>query len=344
MTCLVQPKLVSEPFFDAGLYLDFRFRRRALLFDVGDLSPLSAREILRVSHVFVSHMHMDHFAGFDRLLRLFLYRNAMVHLVGPPGLADAVDAKLRAYTWNLLDDSSHDFSLSASDWETGGFVHSSLFRARDRFRRVEIAAPALDGALLLDDPEFQVEGAMLDHGIPCLAFALQEKLSVNVQKPRLDELGLPVGPWLTEAKQALRRGDAAARFRPTPDREVSLDDLLDAGILKTGRGQRIAYATDFAFQEANTEGMLRLANGADQLFIEAGFLEEDRLLAAAKHHLTAAQAGEIVRMAKVGRGVPMHFSPRYLGREEELRSEFASGARQDNGYEEDAAHKEPSKG
>src|SRR5437588_10016462 len=131
MTWLVQPSLVNEPFADPGLFIDLRFGRRALLFDLGDLTPLSPRQLLRVTHSFVSHTHMDHFAGFDRLLRVCLHRTTPLHLIGPAGFADRVEHKLRAYTLNLLDEDSSEFVIVSSEFSSAGCDRVSEFRPRE---------------------------------------------------------------------------------------------------------------------------------------------------------------------------------------------------------------------
>src|SRR5690348_18316676 len=102
MRRLFEPRLTNEAFGDPGIYVDFRDERRALLFDVGDIDALTPRKLMRLSDVFVTHAHMDHFAGFDRLLAVILGRKPSLTLMGGPGFIDQVEHKLRAYTWNVL--------------------------------------------------------------------------------------------------------------------------------------------------------------------------------------------------------------------------------------------------
>ncbi|MDE2263750.1 MAG: ribonuclease Z, partial [Gammaproteobacteria bacterium] len=84
----------------------------------------------------------------------------------------------------------------------------------------------------------------------------------------------------------------------------------------------VCYVTDVADTPRNREALASFLHGADLLFIETVFLDADRQHAARKAHLTARAAGEIARAAGVRTAVPFHFSPRYLGREDELRREF----------------------
>ncbi|NLS04080.1 ribonuclease Z [Rhizobium sp. P32RR-XVIII] len=326
MVLMVQPRLVNGAFGDPSLFLDFSFGRRAILFDLGDIRNLSARETLRVRHVFISHMHVDHFIGFDELLRLFLHKEVNLHLYGPPGLIRAVQAKLGGYTWNLLNQTSPDFRLHAWEWSPEGFCSRQSFHARCRFEAGKARQEALRSKVLLEEPDFYVEVEMLDHGIPSLAFAFQERLKVNVHKSKLDALGLPVGPWLSTAKKLVRSGAPGDTVVVVdPEREVALADLIVAQALVSDPGERVAYATDFAYTDENVERVVRLAQRSDYFFIESTFLDADAAIASSRRHLTAHQAGEIAARTFAKRAVPMHFSPRYLGREEELLAEFEQG-------------------
>lgn len=332
MRMMFSPELVNPPFGDPGLFVDFNVERRALLFDLGDIAGLVPRKILRVSEVFVSHTHMDHFVGFDLMLRLCLGRPTSIRLFGPPGFAAQVEHKLAAYTWNLVENYETDFLVEAWELDEGWQATGVRLRSRRRFRPEPLAPRQCAGGVLVNEPGFRVRAAFLDHGIPCLGFALEEKVHVNVWKSRLAELGLAVGPWLKDLKEAALRGvpdetPIAAPLDGGSGERVFTLGALKAGVLQFVPGEKICYVTDVAFTPSNVERICALAAGASQLFIEATFLDEDRQHAASKLHLTARQAGRIARLAGARRVVPFHFSPRYEQREADLRRELEAAHR-----------------
>ncbi len=321
--------LVNGPEGDPCLYANFKYEKRALLFDLGDVHGLSARSLLKVTHGFISHAHVDHFIGFDLLLRLHLGRGKTLTLFGPPGFSEHVEARLRGYSWNLVRNYPYNFQLHV--YEAGeGPLRAAMFRCQNEFLREPLAPlPALEeNPVILDEPGFRIESVLLEHDIPCLAFALGEKQHINVDKVRLEAMGLRVGPWVRRLKVAVREGvsgdthipvlTADGRDKETRDMPVS---LLRDRLLRISRGRKIAYVTDTAFTPENRERILRLAHGADVFFCEAVFSEQDRSRARDRRHLTARQAGLLAREAGAKRLVLFHFSPKYHSRLETLYQE-----------------------
>jgi ribonuclease Z len=330
MRPIYQAELVNGVFGDPGVYIDLKFERRALLFDIGDVSRLPTRKLLRISDVFVSHTHMDHFAGFDHLLRVCLGRDTGVRMYGPRDFIDQVEHKLHAYTWNLVESYVCDFTILAHELDAGERMRCARFRSRNRFEREPMPEVALSDAVLLQDEQFQVRAQPFDHhGLSSYAFAFEEHTHLNVWKNRLDELGLPTGPWLTELKRRVRAGesddatiDVTWRTREGPSTRSFPLGELKRRVLEFVPGQRVCYVTDVAGHEDNRRRLISFLHDADVAFIEAVFLDQDREHARRKAHLTASQAGAIVRAAGAKMAVPFHFSTRYLPNEQALREQF----------------------
>jgi ribonuclease Z len=325
-------ELTNRAFGDPGVFIDLKFERRALLFDIGEISVLPTRKLLRISDVFVSHTHMDHFSGLDHLLRVCLGRDTGVSLYGPSRFIGQLEHKLAAYTWNLVENYQTDFVIVAHELDGQDRLRRAQFRSRRRFEREPLPDILPRQGTLMEDPLFRVRTVPLEHhDITSLAFAFEESVHINVWKNRLEEMHLPTGPWLTELKRQVRAGAAddtpiRVQWRTrdgSRDRTFALGELK-RDVLEFVPGQKVCYVTDAADNAYNRAALTEFLRGADLLFIEAVFLEADREHALRKAHLTARAAGGIARAAGVKAAVPFHFSPRYVGREDELRQEFTA--------------------
>ena len=331
-------RLVNDPFGDPALYLDLRYRREALLFDLGDIQELAPRMILKIDHIFVTHTHMDHFIGFDHLLRICLGREKHLALYGPPGFIENVEGKLAAYTWNLVENYSNDFRLFVTEIRPDR-TQTAVLTCRQAFQpgKERQAAPFV--GTILERESYRVKGIFLDHKVPCLAFCLEEKRRVNVKKNALAQMGLPGGAWINSLKDSIHRNepdDSPFRVWWKGEGKRIVERIFPLGelkgkIVKITPGQKIVYVSDVIYSPGNAERIVEFARGADVLFIEACFLDEDRERAAEKYHLTAWQAGRLARLAGVKRFTLFHYSPKYRGMEERFEEEAIRAFKGDEG-------------
>lgn len=322
------PRLINDPFSDPGLFIPFLFEKRALMFDLGDLSSLSPKDLLKVSHVFVTHTHMDHFIGFDTLLRTLLGRDKTLHLFGPPDFFQHVEGKLAGYTWNLVSEYENDFVLKVNEVHQDK-IYTKTYICQDRFQPKNAPSSRLFSGNLLEEPSFSVHGVLLDHRIPCLGLALTENFYVNIVKEGLKELGLPVGAWLNRFKTAIyQEEDPHSEFvvsweekgKATREKRFLLGELAKK-IARISPGQKIAYITDVAASTENSGKIIELSKKANHLFIEAAFLDSEKDMALKKYHLTARKAGEVAGKAGVKSLQLFHFSPRYKHCADDLERE-----------------------
>lgn len=323
--------LVNDVFGDPGVYVDIRWSKRALLFDLGHNDGLGATRLLHANDIFISHTHMDHFIGFDAVLRVALGRGKTVRLFGPPGLIHNVQGKLQGYTWNLVD--GYPLTLDIQEFHPQE-IRRTLFRATDFFRPEEQPSlplapePATGRFTVLSDPMFTVHTVSLNHRIPSFAYSLEEQFHINVNKQKLHEANLPVGSWLKDVKQYIWQGQPDEfRFTATlydehhrEERELILGEIKER-FCTISRGQKIAYVVDARYDEENETKIIALAHGADLLYCESPYLDVDAENARNRYHLTARQAGLMARKAQVRNLVVFHFSPRYTGQGEALQRE-----------------------
>jgi ribonuclease Z len=273
---------------------------------------------MRLSHVFVTHTHMDHFCGFDQLLRVLLGRKDRIVLYGGPEFVAQVEHKLLAYTWNVVQRYEIEFVIEARELGLDGRIQCARFSSRNQFRR-EVSAPfELIDDVLHEEVTFRVRGRFVDHHIPCLAYAIEQTAQVKIGKDRIAALGVATGSWLRELKHAVLTG-------APPDTPIHLEwrdrhgkhaltrqvGELRELVLEVTPGRRIGYVTDLRYTEANLRVLSDLIAGVDLLYIESVFLQDDEAHAVRKNHLTAYQAGRIARCVGAKAIVPFHFSPRY---------------------------------
>jgi ribonuclease Z len=308
-------RLVNNCYEDPCLFVRMVREKRAFLFDAGHIDRLRSGDLMKITDLFVTHTHIDHFIGFDTLLRALLRRDVPLRVYGPENITDCVEGKLAGYTWNLIKE--YPISIEVFSLTKREIIHTS-FSAENSFKRTAHGSTPYEG-IVLREPPYTVKAAILSHGIPCLGYSLDEDYHINIDKSALTVRGLPVGPWLADFKRMIRdKADPETRLTIN-GRELVFSDLMPLAAIT--EGQKISYLTDISPEEENISMAIDLVRDSDTLYCEAYFLHEDIQRAFERSHLTAKIAGVIARKATVKNLMLMHFSPKYKDRMDALETE-----------------------
>ena len=321
---------------DPAAFVFFSRSGEAILFDAGSLESLSHKDLLRVRHVCISHTHIDHFIGFDRLIRVNIPHFREISVSGPKGIIQNVSGKLKSYLWNLLEPGQVQFKVfEISDT---GDVTASLISSDFAFepQPIQLVEPKLNSV----DPQLprkpcayvtslsdgtRIEAVALDHGTPSIAYVCQAPCRYQVQTDQLAQLGLASGPWIRDLQIMLAedRLDEEIVVYGVPFRARD----LSGKIFVAAAPRLFGYVTDAAYNEHNLTRLNALMMGVGVLLSESNFIKGDFEKAFAKKHLTTRQAALIAASVQAGDLRVFHISNVYAGTAEhvfqEAMTEFA---------------------
>ncbi|GAA0879966.1 ribonuclease Z [Algoriphagus jejuensis] len=157
-----------------------RFGQECLLIDCGEGTQIQMRRYKikssRITHIFISHLHGDHYLGLMGVLSSYNLskRTKPLTIFGPKGLDEIITTQFR--------------------WSNTKLTYPLAF--------VETKADGLNR--LLDHPRFIVSSFPLTHRLPTTGFLIQEKKGLrNLIKEKLAERKIPLA-----AIQSLRRGES----------------------------------------------------------------------------------------------------------------------------------------
>lgn len=224
---------------------------------------------------------------FSRLNRVFISHLHGDHCFGLPGLISTFG--LLGRTADLHIHSPHGLEELFAPWME--FFHKTLpykvlFHEFDT-KRSEV---------VYEDRSLTMSTIPLKHRIPCCGFLFEEKQVANhIIREMTDFYKVPV--------YELNRIKNGADF-VTPDGEL----IPNARLTRPAEpARKYAYCSDTAFHPQIAEQI----KGADLLFHEATFAQDEEARARETFHSTAAQAARMAADADVKRLVIGHFSARY---------------------------------
>lgn len=186
------------------------------LIDCGEGTQSRLREqkvkFQRIHHIFISHLHGDHYLGLIGLLQTMhlLGRTVDLHLYAPIELKEIIDLHLK-------------------------YSQSTL-----RFNLVFHPIKADNSTIIYEDDKVEVKTIVLNHSIACTGFLFKEK-----NKPRkIDPIAIKKHCVPKHAINSLKNGDDYIVF---DTKKVIKNEALTT---KPAKSRSYAYCSDTKYQES----------------------------------------------------------------------------------------------
>lgn len=278
---------------------------RRLLFDCGEntASSISFGDLQQTDHLFFSHLHMDHIAGFDAYFRATFNREKPNEIWGPPQTGEILSQRFRGYMWNLHHGIPGAFRVHDIDERE---IRSQRWATDEAFATAHDDGSKPREKTVVETPDFTVECLTMNHGTPSLAYVVREKPRRNIDTEKLQRLGLRTGAWLKQLRNPAP-GQTAIEIDGVSHPLQPLRDELMVEV----PGWSIGYLTDFLLDAPSMERAAEFVRGSKTLVCESQYRHADLELATRNFHMTAKQAGELAARAVVGEMILFHVSERY---------------------------------
>lgn len=323
MTLNYTVRQINSPFDDTAFFARNIYKKHPVLFDCGRLGKITNAELLSISDIFISHTHIDHFYGFDRIIRGSICAEKTVRVFGPPGIIKNVQGKIDAYTWNLIR--SYPLQIQVIELHPSGNCKQAHFSAFKGF------IPDYSD-IVFDQIEFEdgftLDVEFFDHGITSVGYRLNEPQQVHIDKDKLADNNYKPGKWLGELTIALTTGaDKTSHIEVETHEDVKQISIkqLETEIVIYKQPQSITFMTDMGPTYANVQKAIQFAKNSTILLIESVFLKNEILHAMEKNHMTLELSKFIFNESKSQYVKFFHFAPRYEYQKEHFFSVLYDG-------------------
>jgi len=223
-----------------------------------------------------------------RLTKLLITHWHGDHILGIPGL-------LQTLALNRYNRKLEIYGPRGTEFFIKKILEMFVFQEKIKYEIKEISS-----GKFLDNKDFYLEALPMKHGAPCLAYSFVEKEKIRINKKKLEKLKLKgkiIGE-LAKGKDIIWQGKK----------------ILTNKIIYKQPGKKITFIFDTAI---NPNAYL-IAKDSDLLICESTFLansDNGKKLAEEYKHLTAENAADIAKKARVKRLILSHLSQRYENQE-----------------------------